>query len=262
LGTVPLYFVKLAIFTIVLDGLPFIGWQLPIFQKLNCDWRWIVVEGAAQNNGSTRWCKPQEARLSNDGTTEYLNDLREMKNITVIQAPDWESKDAMVNAALSDITEPCVLMEIDVDELYESSVIDKIVELFENDAGLGAIKMFCRYFVGPNLICEGKNCWSNNTYEWLRVWRFEPGTQFTAHEPPILTFKGRMMEREEAAGHGLTFDHLAYARREQVEFKEKFYGYTGAANQWDALQRNTVWPAKLSRFFPFVSGDLPLVRKI
>lgn len=256
---------KLCIFTIVLDGMPFLEWQYDCFKKLSCDWEWIVVEGAAQNGGSTAWCKPQEERMSNDGSHEYLKEIALADGrVEFLFLNSWKSKDEMVNTALSEVEDPCVLMQIDVDELYNSKSIEKIVELFTNDSQLGAIKMFCRYFVGPNLVCEGQDCWSNNNYEWLRAWRFEPGMRFEKHEPPVMNkILGRVMERQEALNqHGLTFDHLAYARREQVAYKEQFYGYGGLVNQWDALQRNTVWPTKLSRFFSFVSGDRPLVRKI
>ena len=256
---------KLCIFTIVLDGMPFLKWQYECFKKLECDWHWIVVEGSSSNGGSTQWCNPQEARLSRDGTLEFIDSLKD-ERLSVLHGA-WSSKDKMVNdaAAIAGdiIGDPCVLMQIDVDELYHPKALEKILFLFNEDPTLGAIKMFCRYFVGPNFICEGKNCWSNNTYEWLRAWRFEPGMFFQRHEPPVMNkILGRVMEREEAEKQRLTFDHLAYVRREQAEYKEQFYGYSGLVNQWEALQANTVWPAKLSRFFPFVSGDLPLVRKI
>ncbi len=255
---------KLVLMSIVLDGMPFITWHLPIFQKLKCDWKWIIVEGTAQNNGSTRWCQPQEPRLSNDGTTEYLHEISSIKNVTVMQQDYWQSKDEMVNAAIYGIDEPCVLIQIDSDEIYRAETIDKIVSLFDSDDSLGAIKMPCRYFLGPKLVAEGKDCWSNKSNEWLRAWRFNPGATFIKHEPPVLNvITGRTMNREESAGHALTFDHLAYVTEAQVAFKEKFYGYTGVLNQWRALQRNTFWPAKLSRFFSFeMHGDAPMVRKI
>jgi hypothetical protein len=250
--------------TLVLNGQPFIEWQYECFKKLSCDWKWIVIEGAAQNGGSTSWCKPQEKRISTDGTIEYLRSIQG-ENVVVISRSSWDSKDEMVNTAITQSTEPCVLLEIDSDEIHTNQNIDKIVELFANDSGLGAIKMLARYFVGPNLICEGKNCWSNNDYEWLRAWRFEPGMSFTSHEPPVMNkILGRTMEREEAASHGLTFDHLSWVRELQVKFKSEFYGgiYSDAVHQWKSLQANQVFPVRLARFFPWVSGELPLVRKI
>jgi len=75
---------------------------------------------------------------------------------------------------------------------------------------------------------------------------------------------GRVMEREEAASHNLSFDHLAWVRESQVKFKSEFYGgeYSNAVQQWLSLQENKVFPVRLARFFPWVAGDLPLVRKI
>ncbi len=243
----------------MLDAMPFATWHLSIFKKLSCDWRWIVVEGTAQNNGSTGWCQPQEPRLSDDGTTEYLNSLGYYASL--IRRKDWKSKDEMVNAALEYIEKPCVLMEIDVDEIHTPGNIEKIVSLFECESELGAIKMPCRCFVGKNLICVGEHCWGNKNYEWLRAWRFEPGMQFTSHEPPVLRgLKGRTMERNEARRHGLTFDHYAYTLCKQAEFKEKFYGYTGLVNQWKALQQHRHFPDRLARFFPFVDDKVMVDR--
>src|SRR4029077_15702799 len=95
---------KLAIFTIVLDGRPFIEQHLPIFQQLNFDWKWVVIEGTAQNNVSTQWCQPQKPRLSKDGTTQYLRSITD-KRVLYLHSTKWESKDAMVAAALTEIGE-------------------------------------------------------------------------------------------------------------------------------------------------------------
>src|SRR5262249_17513543 len=146
----------------------------------------------------------------------------------------------------------CVLMQVDVDEIYHPETIDKIVSEFSVNDWLGAVQMYCRYFVGKNLVCEGRDCWSNYPYEWLRAWRFEPGMYFETHEPPKMnTILGRTMDRTESEKRGFTFDHLAYVTEKHVAYKEQFYGYDGLLNQWRALQRNKVWPAKLSRFFSF-----------
>jgi Glycosyl transferase family 2. len=254
--------VKLVIFTIVLDGMPYIAWQYSIFQKLKCDWRWIVIEGAAMNNGSTKWCQKQEGRYSIDGTTDFLLKICDYRQINVLANTRWESKDAMANTAVSEITEPCVLMQVDADEIHTPENIEKIVQLFEKDDSLGAIRMPCRFFVGPRLICHGENCWSNRSFEWTRAWRFEPGMRFLIHEPPNLhPLKGRIMEKDEAKTHGLSFDHYAYALKKQVKYKEAFYGYTGLVNQWRSLQKHDHFPEQLNRFFPFVD-DKVMVGKI
>jgi hypothetical protein len=247
---------KLVIFTIVLDGMPYIKWHLPIFQKLKCHWEWTVVEGAAMNGQSTAWCQPQARRLSDDGTSEYFRTCEDDRVHSTHRA-EWKSKDEMVNFALDRIEQPCVLMQIDHDEIHTPENIDKIVQLFQDDPGLGAIRMPCRFFVGPRLICVGEDCWSSRWFEWDRAWRFAPGIEFLSHEPPRLNYYlGRIMEREESKEHGLSFDHYAYALRKQVEYKEKFYGYKGLTNQWKALQAHTHFPEPLQRFFPFVDDKV------
>ena len=49
----------------------------------NCD-KWIVVEGASQSNGSTKWCKQMPPEYHNngssiDGTKEFLEELSQQE---------------------------------------------------------------------------------------------------------------------------------------------------------------------------------------
>jgi hypothetical protein len=241
--------------------MPYIKWHLPVFRKLKCPWRWIIVEGPAMNNGSTKWCQSQPLGWSTDGTNEYFTAINDEKHVQHWAREAWDSKDEMANFALSTIDYPCVVMQIDADEIHTPENIDKIVELFTNDPQLGAIRMPCRFFVGPRLVCIGQDCWSSRWFEWDRAWRFAPGIEFLSHEPPRLNYYlGRIMEREEAKTHRLSFDHYAYALRKQVEYKEKFYGYKGLTNQWKALQAQTHFPEPLQRFFPFVDDKVMVDR--
>src|SRR4029077_3215178 len=155
---------KLAVATLVLDGEPWIEKHLPTFANTYLRWNWIVVHGSCQNQGSTRWCRTQEPRFSGDGTAEYLASIAsDDPRITLIESADWKSKDDMINAAVERIKEPCVLMQIDADEIYTPKNLERVVEEFMSDDSLGAIQMRCRYFVGPDLICIGDNCWSNKS---------------------------------------------------------------------------------------------------
>jgi hypothetical protein len=51
---------------------------------------------------------------------------------------------------------------------------------------------------------------------------------------------------------GLTFDHFAYATKEQAQFKEDFYGYKGLVEGWEKLQQITS-PVRLRDYFPFIT---------
>jgi hypothetical protein len=250
----------MSIVTIVLDGMPYIKKHLPIFQQLNGPWRWYIAEGQAKTTACTSWCKAQPERRSIDGTSEYLDSIDDDR-VTVFAAKNWPNKVTMLNTLLKLIHMPGVLMEIDADEIHTPENLEKIYSLFQHDLTLGTIRMPCRYFVGPDLVCIGRNCWSNRDTEWERAWRFQPGDYFKRHEPPLLsTIRGRLMSRDEAAAHGLTFDHFAYATEAQCAYKEKFYGYDNLVSRWKYLQSQTKFPLPLKDFFPFADGGTQVVR--
>lgn len=223
-------------FTLALDAMPFITHHLPVFNRLKSPWNWIVVEGAAQNTRCTYWCNPQSPRLSNDGTTQYIDGLSQHPRVTVLRQHIWDGKVSMCNAALEKIKEPCVLMQIDSDELWTTEQLAKIIWLFENQP-ISLMNFYCNYFIGPNIVT------TDNTGMWIRAWRFKPGMRFQSHEPPCLGGANSItMDRDTTRAQGLVFDHMSYVTEDSVRFKEEFYKYTGALEQWKRFQKNTVWP--------------------
>jgi hypothetical protein len=95
--------------------------------------------------------------------------------------------------------------------------------------------------------------------------------RWVAHEPPVLAeplADGRwravaqvnpiLHEQTEAAG--LVFQHYAYATREQVQFKEDYYGYRGAVARWEALQGAGEFPVMLRDYFPWVRDETQVDR--
>jgi hypothetical protein len=249
----------ITIFTIVLDGMPYITEHLPVYQSLTVPWRWLIAEGASENVNCTKWCKWQEPRHSWDGTEEYLASIDDPR-VTYLSRKLWAGKKAMINNLLLQVTEPCVLVEADADELHSKENLELLYEVFNRDASVGCIQMPCRYFVGPDLVCIGTNCWSNRDTEWERAWRYLPGDRFSSHEPPVFPYHGRVMRRAEAQHIGLKFDHYAYATYEQAIYKEKFYGYTGLVDQWIALQKHQEFPVQLDKFFPFAKPSPMVIR--
>jgi len=247
---------KIVILTICLDGMPWLATQYAMWNMLKCDWRWIVVEGAAMNGKSSSWLQPQEPRFSNDGTSEFLQDIRKHPRITVIQKERWESKDDMCNAALELITQNCLLLQADSDEIWTPHQIETLIHFFEAYPQLNCARFFCKYFLGANIITTSENGYGNKPEEWLRAWRYEPGMRFTSHSPPIMCgMVEQCATREQTKECGLVFDHYAYATWKQVAYKEAIYGYKDATKHWTALQENTKWPAKLIDFLPWVDQE-------
>jgi len=250
----------LSIFTIALDAEPCIERHLSIFEGLTIPWHWSIVEGASENIGCTAWCRPQKPRLSKDGTTEYLETLKGHPNISIVQKPSWPGKVTMINAALEHLPRTGVLMEIDADEIWTAPKLEIVVQLFKEHSYAGEAQFDCRYFVGPDIITVGQNCFGNNSYEWVRAWRDGKGRFFSRHEPPVFPHKGALMGKALTHKLGMTFDHFAYATEAQVRYKEDFYGYPGAVDGWKRLQFNDKWPAQLKKFLPFVDDKVMATR--
>lgn len=252
-------------FTIVLDGEPWIERYLGVFQSLAIPWRWIVIEGASDNVGCTSWCSRIAPRLSEDGTTQYLDGIKDQR-VTVKRQALWHGKAAMCNAALSEIHVPCLLWQVDADELWTRNQIESVVRLFSSHPDRNCAWFWCRYFLGPDIAVLWPDNWANNpAYEWKRVWRFEPGMRFKTHEPPVIEgFDERPLRHSETEAVGAIFDHHAYSTLAQVQFKQRYYA--GASNPkaphyrtlvagWKRLQANQTWPVKLRDYFGFVPPE-------
>jgi len=240
---------KLVIFSLVLDGMPWLPMQLVTFNRLGIDWEWLIIEGQAANTGSTRWCRPMDPRLSRDGSTEVINSLRKHPRVKIWQSQMWRGgKDEMVQTAVNSIKEPCVLMQIDIDEFYEPGDLEEIVYDFVEFRHFDHMRFPARYFLGWNIVATGENCYGNNPGEWVRAWRFAPGMRVLSHEPPV--FEGATKPQYKPT---VVMNHYSWVLPQQVAAKEAFYGYDHALEHWIRLQNNKSWPVKrLKAFLPWV----------
>lgn len=249
----------LEIYTLALDAMPFITFHLPAFERLSIPWHWTIAEGAAMNVQCTKWCRPQEPRLSRDGTTEYLTAIRNHPRITVLRQQMWDGKVSMVNACTEHIVSPSVVMQVDADEHWESAQLEKVYALLK-DGRYNCARFYCVFYLGPNIVATGENCYGANRGEWLRAFYHKGGgpMRWLKHEPPQAIGINepsveRCINREATRKMGLVFRHYSYFLESQVKFKSEFYGYENAVDYWRKLQRNTRWPVKrLQEFFPWV----------
>lgn len=270
-------------FTIVLNGEPFIRYHLDVLKRLPFRWHWHVVEGVASLVHDTAWSVAGGGRIdssfhdqgrSNDGTSAYLDAIAAAHpgQITIYRKPlgqFWDGKLEMVSAPLANIKEPCLLWQIDADELWTRAQIEAVRTAFIDQPDATAAYFWCDYYVGPEaLISTRYNYAQNPNQEWLRTWRYEPGDYWAAHEPPTLMRRvrrsppldlgrARPILHEETEAIGAVFQHFAYATPEQARFKEKYYGYAGAEQHWRALQRAAQGggPLMLRDYFPWVTDE-------
>jgi len=244
-------------FTIVLNGMPFIEQQYNIIPKFFD--KWYIIEGATKPTNCTGWCRniPEkyinENKCSTDGTFEFLNKIQNDK-IRIIRKHDfWNGKLEMCNSFMNEI-EHCTLMQIDVDEFWNGDILtDIFCYNNEHKNNYDCMLFRCNYYVGPDIKIITENGYADARYEWCRLLNIKNKTSWMSHEPP------RMHGCPKALGKEFTsktknwiFDHYAYTTKEQLQFKEDFYGYTGAVKQWELLQQNTKFPCNLSNYLKWV----------
>jgi|GEM_PF-1020220 len=263
------------LFTIVLNGEPFIRHHIEAFEKLTIPWHWHIVEGVADLVKDTAWSVPlggvvsnelHRNGLSNDGTTEYLDQLvaRYPTNVSLYRKPPgqtWSGKVEMCNAPLKNISGPCLLWQVDSDELWTHDQVERMRQLFIDNPEKTGAYTHCHYFVGPRKYVSDINSWATRPLDWPRVWRFIPGMTWTSHEPATLTDSGgrdvlkiNPISRDQTLPHQLSFQHFSYATEKQVRFKEIYYGYKDGVSQWKELQKVS-GKANPKQFLPWAHYD-------
>lgn len=167
---------KIHFFTIVLNGMPFIDKHIETFKKIAPEWHWHIIEGVAELKNDTAWSIGNGGRiessfhkngLSNDGTTEYLDSLKQEfpNQISIYRKPPgvfWNGKIEMVNAPLPSISEESLLWEIDVDEFWTATQINTGHQLFSSNPNKFSAFYWCHYFVGKNILISTRNGYANN----------------------------------------------------------------------------------------------------
>ncbi len=254
---------SLQVITLALNARQLLLVQFSNLNRYDGNWTWHIVHGTAANTGSTAWCQKLPPGLSTDGTTELLATWRGHPRICIYERALWAGgKDEMFQVALGQIRVPCVLLQADADEFFEPDQLLRLVALFQCAPAFRCAHFFCQFHVGPNIIITSENGYGNRPSEWVRAWNFVPGMTLQSHEPPVIVgLSGHYASRELTRLEGLVFQHWAYMFEEQVEFKERFYGYTDAVRHWKRLQANHKWPVRdLHSFLPWVergvSADL------
>lgn len=262
-------------FTIVLNGEPFIRHHIEALSALPFNWHWHIVEGTARLVRDTAWSihtggkVPDEfaTGLSNDGTTNYLDELAQKypANVTVYRKPVgelWDGKVEMVNAPIPNIQENCLLWQLDSDELWTAEQISKMRDMFIANPDRTGAYTHCWYFVGANKYVSSMNTWSTFPYDWPRVWQFKPGYTWRSHEPAALVdqqgtdlIRVNPFSAQETKDAGLSFMHFSYAIEEQVRFKEVYYGYPNAVEHWKRLQEAPC-PLNVADFLPWSKSSV------
>ena len=250
----------LTVFTIVLNGQPWIRRILPELNKLSIPWRWCVVEGVSLPRHCTSHCREVQAKwhdaeyLSVDGTRPYLDEASKNPRVKVFRKNSpWDGKVAMIQAAL-EADEHEVVVELDSDELFTSEQLARIYEFLSVRPAGTFMQFACDFWFGPRKKVITTTGFGSQWYEWYRAWRFGPGVRFVSHEPPRLNVDGPMIPRGVTQDMGLILDHRSFVTDQQARFKEEFYGWPGFYHDWKLLQE-TAGPVRLKKFMPYATEN-------
>jgi len=266
-------------FTLVLNGMPFLEEQWKVLQSLDIPFRWHLIEGIAELKADTGWSVVRGGRcpdefhrdfLSIDGTSDFIDSLAsEYPDVVSCHRTDgpWPGKRAMCQAAVEEIDHEVLLWQLDADEIWGGETIRAVGEEFASSDKWQAAQFRCRFYVSPNHVLDNIGSYGNDPrVEWRRVWRFRPGDEWTSHEPPVLSRRGRdlfehpHLSAETTSQHGWKFDHFAYVREEQVRFKEAYYGYPGAVEGWNRLRGSEGEAVMASEYLSWIPSGLWAVR--
>jgi len=252
--------VTLNIFTIVLDGAPWIGAQFAELCRLrDFDWHWSIVEGVSLPKADTSWMGNQGAKVSHDGTNQFLSGLASHPRITVNSRPQWNGKTEMINAALTAFKKDGVLLQMDSDELWTFHQMIELLYLFEKNPEANTAQFEMDYMLGPNVISTSTDGYGNRANEWVRAWRYQRGLWMERHEPPMFNGnRGKLLDRKTTSATVGSILHMAWVTPQQVGLKQRIYkgGYENAVDNWTSLQNNKEWPVKdLKSFLPWVGPN-------
>ena len=123
---------RLQIFTLALNAMLYITRHLPVFQRLEIPWRWVIVHGIADPVADTAWCQRLPDHFKHDDTLAQISALSGLDSrIHIVSADRWAGKTAMCNAALAQFDKPGTLMQIDADEIWRTDQLETIPRLLD-----------------------------------------------------------------------------------------------------------------------------------
>ena len=255
---------KKVAFTLVLNGMPFIQEQYNIIPQVFDEW--YIVEGAVSPTHDTSWCSDiskdyyTNEGLSVDGTSEFLDKIQSDTIHIIRKKGLWDGKLEMCNSFIDKI-ENSILMEFDVDEIWDINVLDSVVKYAKTNNGFDGMLFRCNYYVGPNLVLEQSGGYADRMYEWSRLWKIDNPTRWISHEPPRLRGCVNFLNKDFTQSQGWLFNHYAYVLEEQVRFKENFYNYKDAVKQWKQLQVATDLPCRARDYLNWINDDTRVYAK-
>jgi len=226
---------KITFGIIVLNGEPFTRYCLRSIYPYA--YEIIVVEGGHEDAKSV--CTPDGHSV--DGTLETLYRFKkeedpENKLTIVTRDGFWPKKDELGNdrtpqsRAYAEKATGDYLWQVDIDEFYVESDMDRIIEMLKQDQSITAVSFKQKSFWGDINYISDSIYLRRNVGGWHRIFKWSPKYKYLTHEPPtILDENGvdlrtkKWIRGESMAAKNIYMYHYSLLFPWQVEQKVKVY---------------------------------------
>ncbi len=241
-------FPKITFGIIVLNGEPFTRYCLRSLYPYA--YEIIVVEGGHIDTKSVT--TPDGHSI--DGTLETLYKFKKEEDpenkLTIITREGfWPKKDELGNdrtpqcRAYSERAKGDYLWQIDIDEFYKASDMQRIIGLLQNDNTITSISFKQKSFWGNIDYISDSIYLRRNVGGWHRIFKWNKSYKYLTHEPPtIIDENGTDMRSkhwirgEKMARKGIFMYHYSLLFPWQVELKMKIYRDEKPEDLFEATQ--------------------------
>ena len=179
--------------------------------------------------GPVEFWQSQGRTTSTDKTNEILENFPDPENKISIVHGQFSEKDEQCNAYMQFLKDDIdYLWEVDSDEVYKKSDIEKVINLLEEESPTSIGVKSCSFYGGFDHYIGG---FEEATDNFLRIFKVYPGTRWLTHRPPTVmhpnnteTLLPKHINSDELYEKtGVLMYHYSYVFPEQVRKKIFYY---------------------------------------
>lgn len=176
--------------------------------------------------GPVSYWQSKGRTTSTDATNSILDNFPDPDNKIKIVHSRYEEKDDQCRAYMCHINDDIdYLWNLDSDEVYTTEDLTKMIKFLEEQKPTSVGVKSCTFYGGFDNTLSG---FENNTDNFLRVFRYMPGSTWLTHRPPTMKYPQRVAQKhinsdELYRALGVQMYHYSYVFPQQVERKISYY---------------------------------------
>ena len=207
------------------------------------------------SEGPVKFWQEQGRTTSTDKTNEILKNFPDPDNKITVVHGQFSEKDDQCNAYMAHINDDIdYVWNLDSDEVYKQSDIEKIISLLEKDQYSSVSVRSASFYGGFDRIMGEFEEMKDN---FMRIFRVCPGATWLTHRPPTIKYpdsyegpRNKHLDSEELYyRHGVQMYHYSYTFPLQVKNKIEYYKAKVSRERCVDNYYETI-------YCPWVNGDL------